>query len=80
MTSGARGPRDDFFCWKFRVWYNLEDCAFRHAYGTTEDCAACEQGAANLKVLGSPPPPPRWAEILSVSRRRVLRRIRGAAR
>lgn len=64
MDGGARGPHDDFFCWKFRVWYVARDCVFRHAYRTHPDCAECGQGAANLRLLGGPPPPPRWARIL----------------
>ena len=64
-----RGPRahsDDFFCWKYRVWYNLEDCVFRHAWKTTKACADCEQGAGNLRLLGRIPDKPRWAAVLSL--------------
>lgn len=66
MEGGSRGPRDDFFCWKYRVWYSLEDCVFRHAWRTTADCALCGQGAANLRLMGKVPPRPRWAEVLSL--------------
>lgn len=65
-----RGPRDDFFCWKYRTWYNLRDCVFRHAWRTTEGCATCEQGAANLRLLGKVPPRPRWASVLTWEDRR----------
>ena len=66
MDSGPRSPRDDFFCWKFRVWYNLRDCSFRHGWRTHPECANCPQGAANLRLLGRIPEPPRWAEVLTM--------------
>ncbi len=66
MDGGPQGPRDDFFCWKFRVWYNLRDCVFRHGWRTHPECANCAQGAANLKLLGQIPAPPRWAELLTM--------------
>lgn len=65
MSRGFRGPRDDFFCWKFRVWYNLGDCVFRHHFQTNRHCAECEQGASNLEMLGTQPKKPRWSEILN---------------
>lgn len=65
-NRGSRSPRDDFFCWKYRVWYNLDDCVFRHAWKTTQTCAECEQGASNLKLKGRIPPKPRWAAVLSL--------------
>ncbi len=63
MDGGPRGPRDDFFCWKFRVWYNLCDCVYRHGWGTHPDCADCPQGESNTKLLGYVPDPPRWADV-----------------
>ncbi len=63
MDTGPRGPRDDFFCWKFRVWYNLRDCTFRHYYATHPECADCDQGASNLRLLKRVPEKPRWMEI-----------------
>ena len=66
MDGGARGPHDDFFCWRYRVWYRLGDCVFRHAFRTTAVCACCEQGGANLRVFGRVPPRPHWAEIPSI--------------
>ncbi len=62
----ARAPRDDFFCWKFRVWYNLDDCVFRHVHRTTHDCADCEQGAGNVRLVSRTPDAPRWVRLLSV--------------
>jgi len=67
VTAGPRGPRDDFFCWKFGVWYNMQDCVRRHAWRTTAECAECSQGCGNLRLLGTVPPKPRWAEILSMA-------------
>ncbi len=64
MTPNPRSPGDDFFCWKYRVWYPLEDCVFRHAWKTTADCAECEQGASNLKLLGRIPEKPRWTALV----------------
>lgn len=66
MQIGPRGPRDDFYCWKFRVWYNMKDCVFRHHWQTNPDCTECGQGAANLRLLGRPPARPRWAALLTV--------------
>lgn len=63
MNGGPRGPRDNFFCWKFRVWYSLEDCVYRHGWQTHPECANCDQGSANLRLFGRIPPPPRWAEL-----------------
>ncbi len=73
MDGGPRGPRDDFFCWKFRVWYNLRDCVYRHAFKTHPECAECGQGELNLKLLGRVPAPPRWAEIARVDADRDAR-------
>lgn len=63
MNRGPKGPRDDFYCWKYQVWYGLTDCVFRHAWQTHPACAACEQGAGNLRLLGHVPELPRWAEL-----------------
>jgi len=83
VQNGHRGPGDDFFCWKFRVWYNLEDCVFRHTYRTTPECAACGQGASNTRLVRHKPEPPRWVRILSVDesvRPRERRRMEAAHR
>jgi hypothetical protein len=66
VDRGPRSPRDDFFCWKYRVWYNLDDCVFRHAWKTTKACADCEQGASNLRLVGRVPSKPRWAGVVSL--------------
>ncbi len=66
MSDGLRGPGDDFYCWKFRVWYNLDDCIFRHSFRTTPECAACEQGASNARLTRRRLEPPKWVRILSV--------------
>lgn len=44
----------------------MRDCVFRHTWKTTAGCALCEQGDANLRVLGRTPARPHWAEILSL--------------
>jgi len=58
MATGARGPRDDFYCWKFEVWYPSEDCNYRHAHQTHPDCAGCFQGRMNLRYASRGLPPP----------------------
>ncbi len=50
VKCSYRPPSADFFCWKYGVWYNLEDCCYRHALSTFSGCADCEQGAGNLKA------------------------------
>jgi hypothetical protein len=77
VDRGPRAPHDDFFCWKYRVWYNLEDCVFRHAWKTTKTCADCAQGAGNLRVLGRVPNKPRWAAVLSLGADGGARRNKG---
>ncbi|MCU0229869.1 MAG: hypothetical protein MUC67_00680 [Acidobacteria bacterium] len=69
MQLGSRGPRDDLYCWKFRVWYNMKDCVFRHHWRTNPDCSDCGQGAANQRLLGGPPARPRWAALLTIEPR-----------
>lgn len=63
MSRAPRRSGDDFFCWKYQLWYSMKDCVFRHGWRTTEICATCEQGAANMKIRGRPAPPPRWARL-----------------
>jgi len=45
----SRGPRDDFYCWKFEIWYPSEDCIFRHTRKTYPACAGCFQGRLNAR-------------------------------
>jgi hypothetical protein len=63
MAQPPRLPGDDFFCWKFQMWYRLKDCLVRHAYETTHECAECDQGAANLEISGPPQSLPRWTRL-----------------
>lgn len=51
MSDASKGCRDDFFCWKFRIWYPSEDCVFRHTNRTYPDCGGCFQGRMNRKFL-----------------------------
>lgn len=39
----------DFYCWRFKLWYNSLDCAFRTRHRTFDGCAGCNQGGFNLK-------------------------------
>jgi hypothetical protein len=63
VARGRRQHDDDFFCWKYQLWYRMRDCVFRHHWRTTVDCADCAQGAANLRLTGPPPSPPRWTRL-----------------
>ncbi|NJN65071.1 MAG: hypothetical protein HC882_09455 [Acidobacteria bacterium] len=63
MRRPARGSDENFYCWKYQLWYSLRDCVFRHGWKTTEVCASCEQGASNMKLTGPPPPPPKWVRL-----------------
>ncbi|GAB4222482.1 MAG: hypothetical protein Kow0062_20090 [Acidobacteriota bacterium] len=74
MNRGTRRTSDDFFCWKYQVWYSMRDCVFRHGWATTETCAECEQGAANMRLLGPPPAPPRWTRLPELPGPRTRRR------
>ena len=62
-AKGQRQPGDDFYCFKYQVWYRLEDCVFRHFYETCEGCADCGQGEMNLLKLGTAPRRPRYTEL-----------------
>ena len=50
MGGGIRFPGDDFYCWRFQVWYNSLDCAIRIAFRTAPGCRDCSQGARNLAL------------------------------
>jgi len=62
-AKGQREPGDDFYCFKYQVWYRLDDCCFRHFYRTTPGCADCAQGEMNLLRLASVPRRPRYTEL-----------------
>ena len=49
MGSLHRGPEDDFFCLRYRVWYPSIDCAVRTKFKTCGGCLDCDQGRFNLK-------------------------------
>lgn len=51
MSEDSRGPRDDFFCWRFQIWYPSEDCVYRHENKTYRECAGCFQGRMNLRHI-----------------------------
>jgi hypothetical protein len=58
MAGEYRGPRDDFFCWKFQIWYPSEDCVYRHANKTHRVCGGCFQGRMNLRYTEKGIQPP----------------------
>lgn len=64
MRQKGRQPGDDFYCFKYQIWYRKQDCTFRHYFRTFAGCADCEQGAHNLRGRSSPPRIPRWVELL----------------
>ncbi len=49
LKCSYRPPDADFYCWRFKIWYNTLDCAFRTRYRSFEGCANCNQGDFNLK-------------------------------
>jgi hypothetical protein len=53
MPCNYRHPEDDFFCFRFGVWYRALDCAYRTRYQTSESCGDCLQGIMNLVRLRS---------------------------
>lgn len=58
MAPDYRGPRDDFFCWRFQIWYPSEDCVYRHSNRTHRECAGCFQGRLNLRHIEKGDKPP----------------------
>ncbi len=51
MLKCSYRPQDaDFYCWRFKIWYNTLDCAFRTRHHTYEGCSRCSQGDFNLKM------------------------------
>ena len=53
MRAGTKFPEDDFFCWRYQVWYNSLDCAARTRYRTAPGCRDCAQGEGNLALRRS---------------------------
>ena len=49
LRSTYKAPDDDFFCWKFQIWYPSIDCAYRNLHRTCTPCADCAQGRRNLE-------------------------------
>jgi hypothetical protein len=49
MLKCSYRPADaDFYCWRFKIWYNTLDCAYRTRYRTFDGCSDCTQGDFNL--------------------------------
>lgn len=44
-----KSPGDDFYCWKFQIWYPSIDCAYRVQNRTCSPCSNCAQGRRNLE-------------------------------
>jgi len=49
-AEGTKGPHDDFFCHKYRVWYRLDDCVYRGLNKTFQGCVSCFQGHINIRT------------------------------
>jgi len=50
LKCSYRPPDADFYCWRFKLWYNTLDCAFRTRHRSFDGCARCTQGDFNLKA------------------------------
>ena len=50
LKCSYRPPESDFYCWRFKIWYNTLDCAYRTRHRTFEGCSHCAQGDFNLKA------------------------------
>lgn len=49
MLKCSYRPADaDFYCWRFKIWYNTLDCAYRTRYRSFDGCSHCTQGDFNL--------------------------------
>ena len=49
MLKCSYRPGDaDFYCWRFKIWYNTLDCAYRTRFRTFDGCSHCTQGDFNL--------------------------------
>ena len=49
VSRNFRTPGDDFYCWRFAVWYDSLDCAIRTRFRTAPGCRDCAQGRENLR-------------------------------
>ena len=50
LKCSYRPPDADFYCWRYKVWYNTLDCAFRTKHRSFGGCARCSQGDFNLQA------------------------------
>ena len=53
VPLGTKGPDDDFFCHKYQVWYQVDDCVYRGQNQTFPGCANCFQGHLNIRSVES---------------------------
>lgn len=51
IPGGTRGPHDDFYCHKYQVWYQVDDCVFRGRNRTYPGCVNCFQGYLNIRSV-----------------------------
>jgi hypothetical protein len=49
LKCSYRPPDADFYCWRFKIWYNTLDCAYRTRHRSYEGCTQCAQGDLNLR-------------------------------
>jgi len=50
LKCSYRPPDSDFYCWRFKIWYNTLDCAYRTHHRSFDGCRHCSQGDFNLKT------------------------------
>ena len=50
MSNRFRLPTDDFYCFRFAVWYDTLDCAVRTHFRTAPGCRDCAQGRENARL------------------------------
>lgn len=50
IRCSFKAEEDDFYCWKYQIWYPSVDCAYRVKFKTFKGCLNCNQGHLNLKA------------------------------
>ena len=49
QVRALRPDDTDFYCLRYKVWYESYDCAIRTKFQTCPGCCKCDQGRFNLK-------------------------------
>jgi hypothetical protein len=62
---GTKGPHDDFFCHKYGVWYQVDDCVYRTTHATYSGCVNCFQGTLNARCASKGVAPPTFLAPVS---------------